>query len=79
VLGDDAIAVLKDVRRWLKFYDEKLHRLDVQRILAESNLVKGDLLEILASWTEAQTQSKLKSKVALGCCRCIPFLKMDNN
>jgi replication fork protection complex subunit Tof1/Swi1 len=69
VLGDDAIAVLKDIRRWLKFYDEKLHRLDVQRILAESNLVKGDLLEILASWTEAESENKLKFKVALGCCR----------
>ncbi|KAF2424919.1 timeless-domain-containing protein [Tothia fuscella] len=67
VLGDDAIAVLKDIRRWIKFYDEKLNRLDVQRILAESNLVKGDLLEILASWTEAQTNNKLKFKVSLGC------------
>ena len=36
-------------------------------MLAESNLVKGDLLEILASWTEEQTENKLKSKIALSC------------
>jgi replication fork protection complex subunit Tof1/Swi1 len=71
--------VLKDIRRWIKFYDEKLNRLDVQRILAESNLVKVDLLEILAGWTEAQTENKLKFKVALGCCMqdCVPMVVND--
>jgi replication fork protection complex subunit Tof1/Swi1 len=29
VLGDDALACLRDIRRWLKLYDEKLNRLDV--------------------------------------------------
>ncbi|KAK5143130.1 Topoisomerase 1-associated factor 1 [Rachicladosporium monterosium] len=48
-------------------YDEKLNRFDVKRCLAEANLVKGDLLEILALWPEeAQTQT-LKSKLALAC------------
>ena len=28
-LGDDALACLKDLRRWLKLYDEKLNRYDV--------------------------------------------------
>ena len=29
-LGDEALAVLKDIRRWLKLYDEKLNRFDVR-------------------------------------------------
>ena len=68
ILGDDALACLKDLRRWVKFYDERLNRLDVARCLAEANLVKGDLLEILASWPEDKTEDRLRSKVALACC-----------
>jgi len=67
VLGDDALGCLKDLRRWIKFYDQKLNRLDVQRVLAESNLVKGDLLEILAGWPEDAIEDQLKSKIALAC------------
>ncbi|MCJ1472775.1 Topoisomerase 1-associated factor 1 [Lambiella insularis] len=67
VLGDDALACLKDVKRWLKLYDEKANRLDVARCLAEANLVKGDLLEILASWPEEATEDRLQSKIALAC------------
>ncbi len=68
MLGDDALACLKDLKRWLKLYDEKLHRLDVARCLAEANLVRGDLLEILASWPDDATEDRLKSKIALACC-----------
>ena len=44
-VGDDAVAALRDLTRWLKLYDEKTGRMDVKRCLAEANLVKGDLLE----------------------------------
>ncbi|RFU35917.1 hypothetical protein B7463_g489, partial [Scytalidium lignicola] len=67
VLGDDVLACLRDLKRWLKLYDEKANRLDVARCLAESNLVGGDLLQILAAWPEDATDDKLKSKIALGC------------
>lgn len=67
VLGDDALACLKDLKKWLRLHDEKANRLDVARCLAEANLVKGDLLEILAAWPEAATEDKLKSKIALAC------------
>ncbi|MCJ1392097.1 Topoisomerase 1-associated factor 1 [Xylographa bjoerkii] len=67
VLGDDALACLKDIKRWLKLYDEKANRLDVARCLAEANLVKGDLLEILAAWPEDATEDRVKSKIALAC------------
>ena len=69
MLGDDALACLKDLRRWIKVYDQRLNRLDVQRILAESNLVKGDLLEILSSWSQSDKKNKLKTKISLKCRR----------
>ena len=67
MLGDDALACLKDIKKWLKLHDEKTNRLDVARCLAEANLVKGDLLEILAAWPETATEDKVKSKIALAC------------
>ena len=67
MLGDDALACLRDLKRWLKLYDEKANRLDVARCLAESNLIGGDLLQILASWPENATDDRLKSKIALAC------------
>lgn len=67
ILGDDAVACLRDLKRWLKLFDEKANRLDVARCLAESNLVGGDLLEILATWSENALEDRLKSKIALAC------------
>ncbi|KAL8729935.1 MAG: hypothetical protein Q9166_004380 [cf. Caloplaca sp. 2 TL-2023] len=67
VLGDDALACLKDLKKWLKLYDEKSNRLDVARCLAEANLVEGDLLEILGAWPEEATEDKVKWKIALAC------------
>jgi replication fork protection complex subunit Tof1/Swi1 len=67
VLGDDALACLRDLKKWLKLYDEKANRLDVARCLAESNLVGGDLLPILAAWSENATEDRLKLKIALAC------------
>ena len=69
MLGDDALACLKDLKKWLKLYDEKANRLDVARCLAEANLVSGDLLKILAAWPEDATEDRLKSKIALACCK----------
>ena len=55
---------MRDLKRWLKLYDEKTNRLDVARCLAEAKLVTGDLIPILASWPEG-TNDKLKARVAL--------------
>ncbi|KAK5075075.1 Topoisomerase 1-associated factor 1 [Lithohypha guttulata] len=65
VLGDDAIAVLRDLKRWLKLYDEKTNRLDVARCMAEANLVRGDLLPILSLWKENGKNEKSRSRLAL--------------
>jgi len=51
----------------LKLYDTKLERYDVKRCLAESNLVQGDLLQILAQWKEDEETSTLRKKIAIGC------------
>jgi replication fork protection complex subunit Tof1/Swi1 len=67
ILGDDALAVLRDLKRWLKLYDEKNNRLDVARCLAEAKLVGGDLIPILASWPEDGRENRLKARVALAC------------
>lgn len=66
-LGDDALEVLRDIKRWVRFYDEKTNRMDVARCLCDANLVEGDLLPILALWPENATDSKFKARVALAC------------
>lgn len=55
------------MRRWIRFYDEKTNRMDVARCLADANLVGGDLLHIVALWTENCSDSKFKARIALAC------------
>ena len=61
------MACLKDLKKWLRLHDQKYNRYDVARCLADANLVKGDLLEILALWPETDSEDKFKSKLALAC------------
>ncbi|EFR04308.1 topoisomerase 1-associated factor 1 [Nannizzia gypsea CBS 118893] len=67
MLGDDALGCLRDLKKWLRFYDEKLNRLDVARCIAESNLVNGDLIQILALWDDVKPTDKYKSRISLAC------------
>jgi replication fork protection complex subunit Tof1/Swi1 len=67
-LGDDAFLCLKDLKKWIKFADREHNRHDVVRCMAEANLVKGDLLEILAKISERVMQDKLKHKIAVATC-----------
>lgn len=69
MLGDDALACLRDIKRWLKLYDEKNNRMDVARCLGESNLVNGDLLPILSVWWASGQKSKHLTRIALACCK----------
>jgi replication fork protection complex subunit Tof1/Swi1 len=71
-LGDDALACLRDIKKWLRLYDDKTNRLDVARCLGESNLVNGDLLPILAHWRENNGHTKKNlTRIALACCKAI--------
>ncbi|KAL2157227.1 hypothetical protein VTH06DRAFT_6363 [Thermothelomyces fergusii] len=65
-LGDDALEVLRDLKKWIRFYDEKTNRMDVARCLAEANIVGSDLLHILALWSPNDS-SKHKARIALAC------------
>ncbi|KAK3308708.1 timeless protein-domain-containing protein [Chaetomium strumarium] len=66
-LGDDALEVLRDLKKWIRFYDEKTNRMDVARCLAEANIVGSDLLQILATWPPNDNSSKYKARIALAC------------
>jgi replication fork protection complex subunit Tof1/Swi1 len=67
LLGDDALACLKDLSRWIRSYDDRMNRHDVKRCMAEANLIKGDLLPILAQQGDKTERSALAAKVALSC------------
>ncbi|KAJ5175452.1 Topoisomerase 1-associated factor 1 [Penicillium canariense] len=67
MLGDDALSCLRDIKKWLKLYDEKNNRMDVARCLGEANLVNGDLLPILSVWWANGQKSKHMTRVALAC------------
>lgn len=41
--------------------------MDVARCLADANLVSGDLMQILALWTENSSDDRYKSRIALAC------------
>nr|POF13266.1 topoisomerase 1-associated factor 1 [Quercus suber] len=58
-VGDDALAALQDILRWIRLYDDKL--------LRYANLVKGDLVQILAQWQDDVTKIAYKGKIALAC------------
>ncbi|KAK9464351.1 timeless protein-domain-containing protein [Lipomyces arxii] len=68
VLGDDALACLKDLKKWLKAYDQKLGRLEVARTISETSLISEDLLDILADWeSRASNASNGDFRIALAC------------
>lgn len=67
-LGHDALLCLKDLRKWLKFADGQNNRRDVARCMAEANLVKGDLLEILAKMSPNALESAWRHKIAVATC-----------
>lgn len=71
VLGEEALACLKDLKQWLRAFDEKLHRYDVGKCISDTNLVNFDILEILAKWnqdSESETgASKKMDRIALAC------------
>ncbi|PHH64942.1 hypothetical protein CDD81_3579 [Ophiocordyceps australis] len=66
-LGDDALEVLRDMKRWIRFYDDKTNRMDVARCIWEAKLMQGDLLPILAKWPGEQMDSAYKSRIVLAC------------
>lgn len=68
-LGDEALACLHDLKKWLQHYDAKYQALDVACAIANTTLVTSDLLEILSHWEAAgrKERSEYHDKVALAC------------
>lgn len=69
-LGDDALECLRDLKKWLKGYDERLDRWDVARAISETSLVTVDLPEILAMYESECENGKGTEKldrIATGC------------
>ncbi|KAL6704344.1 Topoisomerase 1-associated factor 1 [Coniothyrium glycines] len=64
-IGHDVLLCLRDLRKWLKFADGENNRRDVARCMAEANLVKGDLLEILAKMSPNALTSAWRHKIAV--------------
>ncbi|EWC44183.1 hypothetical protein DRE_06928 [Drechslerella stenobrocha 248] len=69
VLGDDVLGCLRDIKRWLKAYDEKLDRLDVARCLSETNMVNVDLMEILSHSSSSRDSARYPqyNRISLAC------------
>ncbi|KAG4306463.1 hypothetical protein PORY_000451 [Pneumocystis oryctolagi] len=74
ILGDDGLACLKDLKRWLQYYDEKYGSWDVRRILADTNFVEGDLCPILAMWDPSNMEDKVKWRLSLACVELLVVL-----
>lgn len=74
-LGDDAMACLRDIKRWIKGYDERMERWDVARAISETSLVTFDLIEILTKWelehqgasSGGNRPSRHMDRIALAC------------
>jgi replication fork protection complex subunit Tof1/Swi1 len=79
-LGHDALACLKDIKRWIKAIDEKQKSFDVALACAESGLVINELLVILCQW-EQQCKNKvpiknvrITEKIMLSCLELLVLL-----
>ena len=59
-LGHDALACLKDIKRWLKSVDERNNTFDVALACADCGLVVNDLIVMLCQW---DTQSTKKGTI----------------
>lgn len=72
-LGLDALACLKDIKRWIKSVDEKKNEFEVALACADSGLVTNDLIVILCQWEqrcknkEVIKNARTTEKIMLAC------------
>lgn len=75
-LGINALAVLKDLKRWLRF-DQQVKKADVALAVGETTLVSSDIVEILRDWEESfqlettESNALYRERVA---CLCLELL-----
>lgn len=76
-LGHDALACLKDIKRWLRSVDEKNGTFDVALACAECGLVSNDLMVILCQWHKPGPnvkKTKTVEKIMLACLELLVLL-----
>ncbi|KAI5964307.1 TOF1 [Candida pseudojiufengensis] len=65
-LGHDALACLKDIKRWIKAVDEKQNNYEVALACAECGLIQNDLIIILSQWeSKMQKKRPIKNKMSM--------------
>lgn len=78
-LGHDALACLKDIKRWVKSVDERSKCFDVALACFDSGLVVNDLLVILCQWDKSSSKSlfrneKMIERIKLSCLELLVLL-----
>ena len=75
-LGHDALACLKDLKRWLRAVDEKNGSFDVALACADCDLVKNDLTVILCQFDAPKNAAKTRGidKIKLACLELLVLL-----
>lgn len=68
-LGDEALACLRDLKKWLQNYDAKYERLEVSCAIANTTLIVFDIPQILGSWESSwrKKSDPYLDRVALAC------------
>lgn len=75
-LGHDALACLKDLKRWIRSVDERNGTYDVALACSDVGLVKNDLTVILCQWDKPADGKRTKTtdKIMLACLELLVLL-----
>lgn len=76
-LGHDALACLKDLKRWIKTVDEKNNTSDVALACADCGLLQNDLTVILCQWDRPPAgvvRSRTTDKIMIACLELLVLL-----
>ncbi|KAG2734040.1 hypothetical protein G9P44_003565 [Scheffersomyces stipitis] len=79
-LGHDALACLKDIKRWIKSVDDRQDSYQVALACAESGLVINDLIVILCQWDSKNKKKedfrnkRTMEKIMLACLELLVLL-----
>ncbi|KAI5958671.1 TOF1 [Candida theae] len=65
-LGHDALACLKDIKRWIRAVDEKQNNYEVALACAECGLIQNDIIVILCQWEQKMARKEnIKNKTSM--------------
>lgn len=76
-LGHDALACLKDLKRWIKSVDERNSSSDVALACADCGLLQNDLTVILCQWDKPPVgvvRSRTTDKIMIACLELLVLL-----